>query len=183
MHGTFQQGDVLLITPAALEVVSPGDVVAFRVSKSDGSTTFVAHRVQCRTAAGLITQGDNSSTPDSEPVRAENLVGRVCFVQREGKIRRVWGGRAGRLWVYYLRLCRRILPVVGWPYRFLRASGVVRRLWQPRIAQVHLTAEERPLVKYVHRRRTVACWRPQQQRFWCRKPYDLVIERPSHLND
>ena len=179
MRGTFWQGDVLLVIPIALQAVCTGDVIAFHKPKPDGGFTVIVHRVQARTAAMLITRGDNKTAPDSEPVRAEHLVGRVFFVQRDGRMLRVWGGRAGRLWVRYLRLRRRVLRLGRLPYRMLRASGVVRRLWRPRVAQVHLTAEDGPLVKYVHLRRTVACWQPQQQRFWCRKPYDLVIERPS----
>ena len=127
----------------------------------------------------VVTQGDNNAAPDSEPVRAENLVGRVCFVEREGKTRTVWGGRAGRLWVVYLRLRRRIVRLGRWPYRFLRASGIVQRLWRPRVVQVRLATESGPLVKYIHGQRTVARWLPEEKQFWCRKPYDLVIERPS----
>ncbi len=179
MYGTFRQGDILLVAPATLEAVRPGDVVVFCHVKPGGDALLIVHRVRACTAAGLITQGDGCPAPDSEPVRAEDLVGRVFFVEREGRMRRVWGGHAGRIWAAWLRLRRRLTPWLGWPYRALRSSGLVRRVWRPAVAQIHLTAEGGPLVKYVHGRRTVAIWAPQDDYFWCCKPYDLVIQRPG----
>lgn len=179
MHGTFRQGEMLLVTPVVLGAVVIGDVIVFRKPRPDGSATLVTHRVQARTVERLIARGDNSSSSDLDLVRVEDLVGCVRFAQWNGKTRRVWGGRAGRLWVGYLRLRRRILLLVRWPYRVLRSSGMLRCLWRPHVAQLRLTTEDGPLVKYVHGQRTVARWWPEKGRFWCRKPYDLVIEHPG----
>jgi len=48
---------------------------------------------------------------------------------------------------------------------------------------VRLVTDDGPLVKYVHGRRTVACWWPETQRFWCRRPYDLVVRSPAESSD
>jgi hypothetical protein len=109
------------------------------------------------------------------------LVGRVSFVIRDGRTRRVWGGRWGRLRARLLRLRRRVLPIAGWPYRALRASGMVRRFWRPRITQVRLSTDEGPLTKYLHRGRVVARWWPARGHLWFRKPYDLVIAPPRRV--
>ena len=99
----------------------------------------------------------------------------------------VRGGRPGLL-VARLRRARRFLwwhgkrliVVVGrWPYRALRRSGLVRRLWRPAIVRIALTTENGPLVKHVSNGRTVAWWRPETGRFRCRRPYDLIIGRPG----
>jgi len=37
--------------------------------------------------------------------------------------------------------------------------------------------DNKPLVKYICGGRTVARWWPEQDRFECKKPYDLVIRR------
>jgi hypothetical protein len=182
MHGTFRPGDLLLVTPVAIEAIHPGDVVAFRRQAPDEDAAQIVHRVQARVGAGLITRGDHSTGPDPSPVRAVELVGRVVAVQRHGRVRRVWGGPAGRLWALGLRFRRGLLRLAQAPYTLLRASGLVQRLWRPRLERVHLTTPEGPLVKTMHRGRTVAQWHPQTGRFWCRKPYDLVIERPAEGN-
>ncbi len=179
MSGTFRPGDILLVSPASLEAVRPGDVILFAHPRPEGQVLPVVHRVRACTAAGLITQGDGCPAPDSAPVRAGELIGRVSFVERQGRVRRVWGGRVGQMWAAWRRLRRHLTPWLGWPYRALRSGGLVRRLWRPDVAQIHLTTANGPLIKYVHRRRTVATWSPQDGYFWCRKPYDLVIRLPS----
>ena len=177
MSGTFQQGDILLVSPASMDVARPGDVIAFSERRLD--RTVIVHRVRSRTAGGLVTQGDSRLTGDAELVYADNLIGRVCFVQRNGNLRPVLGGWAGQLWVAYLRLRRWSRQWGRLPYRFLRASGIVKRLWKPCVMKVYFITESGPLVKYIHGRRTVACWSPREKQFWCRKPYDLVIKRPD----
>lgn len=181
MSGTFRQGDILLVQPVLLEAIRAGDVVVFSFAQADSEMPPIVHRVQACTAKGLVTQGDASSAPDAALVGAQELIGRVCLVQRAGSVRRVWGGRAGQLWAGYLRLRRPLLKLARLPYRLLRASGLVRRLWRPRLSQVHLTTEEGTVVKYVAGQRAVACWWPEKRHFWCKKPYDLVIERPDGL--
>ncbi len=181
MEGTLRRGDLLLVAPVEFAAVCPGDVIVFGSPEAGGGRPVVVHRVLGRTAAGLVTRGDARARPDSQPVGAACLVGRVCFVRREGRLRRVWGGARGRLWAGGLRLWRRVAAAGRLPYRLLRASGLARRLWRPAIVPVHLRTDEGPLVKYVHGRRTVACWWPGEGRFWCCKPYDLVIAPPrSH---
>ncbi len=175
MHGTFRPGDLLYVEPAALEDVRPGDVVLF--SSGEGGASL-AHRVQARVASGLLTRGDAHSLPDPAPVTAERLVGRVRFYERRGQVHPVRGGVAGRLWAALLRLRRRLLRAIGVPYGLLRQSGLVRRFWRPAVERVYLEGVEGPVVKYVHAGRTVACWWPGDGRFWCRRPYDLVLDFP-----
>ncbi len=175
MNGTFRPGDLLYVEAVDSEDVRPGDVVLFFSGDGD---VFLTHRVVARTAFGLLTRGDAHPLPDPAPVATERLVGRVHFCERQGRVRPVWGGWAGRLWATLLRLRRRLLQAMGFPYRVLRRSGLVRRLWRPAVKGVHLESAEGPVVKYVHGRRTVACWWPEDGRFWCRRPYDLVIDLP-----
>jgi hypothetical protein len=179
MHQTFRAGDVLLVAPCASDEIRPGDIIAFRRAVSAQDTTVVVHRVRRRGADGWITQGDGVAAPDAAPVSAAQLIGRVGFLERDGTVRRVWGGLAGRWWVRYLRLRDWAARWLGGPYRLLRASGLARRVWNPCLTQVRLVTDDGPLVKYVHCRRTVARWWPADGTFWCRKPYDLVIPHPS----
>ena len=60
-------------------------------------------------------------------------------------------------------------------YCRLRDSGVIASLWRPPVERIRLLTEKGQIVKYVYRRRTVACYCPGDGRFECVKPYDLVL--------
>ncbi|MGD1994274.1 MAG: hypothetical protein PVI59_13865 [Anaerolineae bacterium] len=180
MRGTFLPGDLLIVTPVALEDLQCGDVVAFQQpSARDDHPHQIVHRVRACTSAGLVTRGDQCLKVDQTAVTASDLIGRVLAVERDGQTRPVLGGWRGHARAAALRLWRRIAPAAGWPYRRVRASGLARALWRPSLAQIHLETETGPMIKYVHRQRTVARWWPAEGRFWCRKPYDLVLVRPE----
>ncbi|MEJ5308343.1 MAG: S26 family signal peptidase [Anaerolineae bacterium] len=179
MAGTFRFGDLLLIDPVGLPQLRRGDVAVFYKPESDGSARIVvAHRVVARDVDSLITQGDACASPDVAVVHSSRLLGRVARVQRGNKSYGVWGGLAGRLWARWVRLRRCLLALGRAPYRWLRASGVVRRLWRPSVAHVTLATGQGPIVKYLYHGKTVATWRPEHQSYWCRKPYDLVLDAP-----
>ena len=183
MRGTFRPGDRLTVLPASFADLRPGDVAVFRGSNRQSDADLVVHRVMAVGPDGLVTRGDNAPTADNHLLIAENLVGRAACVERDGCTRPVRGGRLG-LWraraLHARRSMLRLLTRIGrLPYRWLRASGLVQRLWRPTISRICLNTERGPLVKYVCGGRTVACWQPEQGRFDCRKPYDLVINKPT----
>ena len=61
------------------------------------------------------------------------------------------------------------------PYRMLKKTGMVAKFWQPEIETIYFETQDGPLVKYVHKGRTVAsCWL-DSNRWWFRRPYDFVI--------
>jgi signal peptidase I len=84
MFPTVRPGDVLMIEPAGTEQVRVGDVV---VTANDSG--FVSHRVVAigndDKGAWLITRGDASTVSDFA-VRDNDLVGRVAYMIRKGKI-------------------------------------------------------------------------------------------------
>jgi signal peptidase I len=190
MKGTFCPGDCLRVAPVPLADVRPGDVVVYRGAnhhREPEDAEELVHRIVALAPAGLVARGDNNPSADTTLVTADSLVGRVTHVEHDGKTYPVQSG-----WVGLLRAC--ILharqPIWRWvarlgrrPYRALRESGVAPRLWQPSVLKVRLATENGPLVKYVCRGRTVACWWPTEGRFKCQKPYDLVLQRdelPPH---
>ncbi len=179
MQGTFQVGDILFAESITSEDVRRGDVLAFFSSRRDKMRDVVVHRVVARVSEGLITQGDAMRLPDANPVCAQNLLGRVIQVQRSGRVYPVKNGWRGRLWARYVRLRRRLLSLGRVPYRWLRASSIVRRLWRPPVASVTLATSEGLMVKYLCGGKTVAFWQPETSTYWCRKPYDLVLDAPG----
>lgn len=192
MEGTFHFGDCLFVEPVPLHDLRPGDVVIYRRPESpDADQDKIVHRVIKVVPGGLITQGDNNSAADRCVVLEENLIGRISHVEREGRRRRVRGGWAGVWRSRFLHfwhptwkhlkawINRRIFPLGRWFYHWLRRSGVVARLWHPRIIQVHVETRYGSLIKYAIGNRTVAYWWPESGSFKCRKPYDLIIQRPK----
>ena len=148
------------------------------------------HRVGAIAPDGLVTQGDNNPRVDAMPVSQEALLGRVTRVERAGRVHPVRRGRWG-LWRFRaLRAWRgarqrgwQMLRLVGrWLYRWLRTSGLVRRCWRPALIRLLVTNGDGLSVKYIHRGRTIALWRPATGRFRCRRPYDLIILRPDRGN-
>jgi signal peptidase I len=187
MLSAFRPGDYLAIEPAPLTAIRPGDVVVYRGREEAGESKEIVHRVVAVTPGGLVTRGDNNPGVDAEPVTQDSLLGRVTHRERKGRVRSVRGGwrgllrvRALRAWRAAQRLGWQSLRIVGRrPYGWLRESGLVRRWWRPAIIQVCVETEDSPVIKYLHRRRTVAWWWPARGSFLCRKPYDLVIPRPG----
>jgi len=183
MLGTLRPGDQVVIKPVPFNAMRPGDVVAFRPTTADDEKILIVHRVVAIRPAGLLTQGDNNAQVDVELVTTDRLLGRVTYVERGGRRRLIRGGPAGQLWVVYLRARRRAYNLAArlgrGLYRRLRASGLVRRVWRPRITRLRLVNNHGTLIKYVCGGRTVARWWPDQNRFECQKPYDLVIPRPD----
>jgi hypothetical protein len=185
MGGTFRPGDCLTVVTVPLADVRPGDVVVYRGPNHRGEAEELVHRVVAASPGGLVARGDSNLRADATLVTADTLLGRVTHVERDGRTRPVRGGRLGLLRARVLHARRRVwrhvwrlLVLVGRrPYRRLRESGLIARLWRPAVIKIRLATENGPLVKYVCGGRTVArCW-PAEGRFECRKPYDLVLRR------
>lgn len=183
MAGTFRAGDSLSLLQVPLSEIRAGDVVVFRGTNHLGEADELAHRIIAVTPQGLIARGDDNPGPDSTQITAENLVGKVTHVLRDGRKRAVRGGQMGLLRARLLharRPLRAVAASIGRGlYQRLRASKLVMRLWRPRISRIQISTENGPLVKYVCCGRTVAEWWPESKRFQCRKPYDLVIPSPE----
>jgi hypothetical protein len=179
MTGTFRSGDMLVVREVAFDAVRPGDVIAFRAPGSNAGDHLIVHRVLGCTPDGLITRGDACGEPDTVRVQTEDLMGRVIQVQRGAHTRTVPGGLIGRWWAHGLRLRRFVLRLGRAPYRWLRASGLARFLWRPTVTQVSLMTQQGSAVKYLCGARAVAIWYPEARIYWCRKPYDLVLDSPE----
>ena len=183
MEGTLRFGDRLIVEPLRLTDVVLGDVVIYRGVNYEGRDEEIVHRVIRTISNGLLVQGDNNKFHDATSVNETNLVGRVSYVERDGKRFPVRSG----LFVF---LRTRVLR--GWRHLYRGIWGFVRRMgresycrfrekdlvhlfWRPSFTKLNLTTEKGPIIKYVYRNRTVAWYRLDDGRFKCRKPYDLVL--------
>jgi signal peptidase I len=187
MLGTFQQGDYLHSKPLSLETLHPGDVILYHGLNWKGEEDEIVHRVMSIEINGAVTKGDNNPFCDNGLVTAEALIGKVTHFERNGLLRRVNNGRSGLVQARLViircqvkRLAWRVARgLLGWVYRWLRRSGLIRRLWQPVLVKVRVLKEDGSfLVKYVYKGKTVAAWQPEIGWWLCKKPFDLVLEDP-----
>jgi hypothetical protein len=192
MVGTFRPGDSLRVEAVTLADICPGDLVVYNKADSLNPENKVVHRVAKVIVGGIVTHGDFIPRGDVDVVLEENIVGRVVQFERNGKLHRVRGGRWGVWRGWWLRrwnpvriqvkrwLLRHITPAGRPFYRWLRNSGLVPHLWHPAIVKVRIETENGPMIKFVvNGKRIVAYWWPEDDRFSCRKPYDLIIPRPK----
>ena len=79
MLPAIQSGDILFVHRCAIHEVRPGEVAFFSCYGG-----VVAHRMIARMQECMIAQGDTVPSPDP-PVTAENLLGVVVSIERDGK--------------------------------------------------------------------------------------------------
>jgi len=185
MKGVFQFGDRLMVRPVPVDHIQAGDVVVYWRGDHPESRVEVAHRVVRVLPDGLVAQGDNNTSTDGVLVTADNLVGRVSLLERHGKWQRVpRAGLAMRLarvrhgghWL--LQAVRLSIRITGRRlYGRVRESGLLSRLWRPSIQKGLFMSPGGPVLKYIHRNRTVGTYWISRGLFKCRKPYDLLLQR------
>lgn len=187
MKGTFRPGDCLEFERPALTAIRRGDILIYRGKTLRGEAEEHVHRVIRILPAGWITRGDNNSKADAIAVTPEDLLGRVVRYQRRMRTRPVPGGVQGRLRAGVLHA--RTFIIKGFrtlarpAYRLLRWSGIVARFWRPRMRQVRVNGPHGYGIKFVHGRKTVAIWWPEESHFTCRKPYDLILYRKKPFDE
>ena len=177
MRSTFISGQYLYTHPLS-DTPNPGDVVVYR--KGNG---YVVHRVKKVLKTGIVTRGDNNPFEDDQLVSPTQLVGVVKKAGHGHTPRPVQGGRWGlfRAQVRWkaMEVSNRLLPVIGAPYRWLKKSRLVPRIWHPAITMLQVHTQDGLMIKYINRGKTVATWLPELRHFHCKRIFDLVILPPS----
>jgi signal peptidase I len=179
MSGTFREGDRLKIEKSKINEIKIGDVTVFVNTKEGEKESHFVHRVISLAGKRMITRGDNNPKSDEEPGSEINLIGRVTHYERIGKIHKVWNGRLGLLRARVLHgrlhVIRAAKFILRKPYRMIKKTGIVAQFWRPGIETFYFETQDGPLIKYIHKGRTVAsCW-VDSNRWWFRRPYDFVI--------
>ena len=179
MAPTFRAGQLLYVRPTGA-CIEPGDVVVYR-----HGDLHVVHRVVSIAQGRLVTRGDACPQPDACPVVPEQLIGRVEMLEDHGRLRPVRGGHRG-LWRARTGWVAREARTAARPLRALycglRGSPVVRSVLNAvfgrGLTSVRVETPDGPIVKYLWRGRVVARWWADENRFECRKPFDLLIAPP-----
>jgi hypothetical protein len=176
MAGTFLPADWLIYETVSFCSLKKGDVLIY----DDQTEKRIVHRAVQIKKEGIVTQGDNNPEPDAELLEAECLIGKAIRFERNGKTHKVWNGRLGLLRARILHGRLHVIKAAKYflrkPYRLLKKTGIVKKIWRPEIETIYFETQDGPLVKYTHNGKTVAsCW-VDSNRWWFRRPYDFVIK-------
>jgi signal peptidase I len=178
MKGTFKPGNKLIMEIVPFDKIKKGDVIIFRRIQEEHSD-FIVHRVAEIICKRLITRGDNCFDQDKEPIKEENVIGRVIRYDWNGKIRLVRNGGIGRMRAALLH--GRLHAVKGLkfflrkPYVTLRRTGLLAKLWHPDIEGVQFEAPDGPFVKYLHKGKSVAISLGNKKFCLVKRPFDFFF--------
>jgi signal peptidase I len=177
MQPTFQPGQLLYVCPEASDI-AVGDVIIYQDLECKRN---VVHRITAISPQGFITRGDNNPHNDPTPIAPHQIMGKVELIDQHDQISPITGGYCG-LWAtraswLFRRSWNGFCRSFSRPYRWLRSHGWMRLIWRPRLITLYLLTDQEHLIKYLYHGHTIACWWPDQNRFECRKPFDLVLRK------
>jgi len=75
MSPTIKTGSIVVVKPVSSYNI--GDVITFK--KGQGEKNILTHRIIGQTEQGFITQGDANNVADANPVKKEQILGKVVF--------------------------------------------------------------------------------------------------------
>ena len=123
----IQDGDVITVAPLLGAQPGVGEVVAF-IHPEAGN--LVVHRVVARRGTTSFIQGDSVAEYADGFIPAENLLGRVTRVERNG--RNTWLGLGPeRTLIAWLSRTRRLIPLRMWLASWLKPMLRRRRRASP----------------------------------------------------
>lgn len=184
MKGTFQTGDVLILTPVSFQKILVGDIIVFN-SSYFASCNEVVHRVVRITSDGLFTRGDSARHEDPSPITNNDLIGKVTKKVCGNHILPVSGGLRGQIrgviLSYYWVLIRALIQFAIAPYYALKCSGLARIFCRPRVTFNLIRNPERSFIQLICRNAVVGRIMLDTCTIEIKKPWDLVIREKDLL--
>ena len=130
------------------------------------------------------------STIDKKPIDSEHIIGRVEAIIENGQKIKFETDKLKLLqvrikWIFLdiKRLLKKPLKPI---YRYLKSILIISKIpqknFQKKIKKIILKSPDGEVVKFLFKGRTVAQWWPEQDRFFCKKPFDILISRPDVMD-
>jgi hypothetical protein len=178
MNPTLCELDVLEIESYGNQAVRVGDVIFF---VPPGWSRPAVHRVVRVTSEGIRTRGDNNNRMDTWVLRPENVIGQVVRAARGKRRRPIYGGIAGRLWAFGVRVFKVLLKFPSLVYHLLARSGLFRYLLplhkRMRVISINQTSGRE--LQLLLGRWLVGRRKPGMEQWWIRRPFRLFIDEAS----
>ena len=180
MKPTIKRSEVLHVQPYGARKVRPGDVVVF---KPAGQPRPTVHRVLSQDAFGIRTMGDNNDKVDADYLNSNDVIGRVVYLERGSRLKRVRGGWSGSFIGRVMRL-RRLLDCrisrIGQPiYEWLIRHNIFKK-WlfcSIRTKVVCFTRDEAQELQLLWRGRVIGWFAPDVDNWVIRRPFRLFIDQ------
>jgi hypothetical protein len=177
MDGTFKPGDYLRIQLTDISELRLGDIVVFQTINKKGKREDLVHRIMKKSV--LATRGDSNLASDETLISKENYLGQVIACYRNGKRCAMKDGWQGFFSAQIKHTELVILSILKFvlkkPYRMIKRTGLVKRMWNPNIERIYFKTPDGQLIKYIHNGRTVASYWEESNLWWYRRPYDFII--------
>jgi SynChlorMet cassette protein ScmC len=179
MNPTFFEPEVITVEPYAGRKPKAGDVVCF---KAKDKSYNVVHRITAVNGDRIRTQGDNNACPDPYEIEMSEIFGRVVYVCRGGKTRRIFGGPAGIAIMHCSRAYnasnRLISAILHRAYRSLSERGRFRMLMPSdgRFAVALFENGSRKYPKLILSGRTIGSYDFTDKAWKIKRPYRLIID-------
>ena len=94
MCPTLCERDLIEVMPCTGRTARVGDAVVF---KSPAEDILIVHRIVMKNDQGMVTRGDNNASNDPWTLQPDAVQGLAVAAWREGKRRKIIGGRKGFL--------------------------------------------------------------------------------------
>lgn len=157
MKGTFRIADFVTLESFNIKNLRKGDIIAYRSEHKKDD--LIVHRIICIDKGKLFTRGDNNRRPDILSVSKSNLIGKVTFYERKGKLHCVIGGIPGlimaRIKYFFRRSAYLFFTKIKWIISAKIISESLNRFWKHRIQKIKVNTKEGPVIKWIFRNRTL----------------------------
>jgi len=175
MYPTVCESDLLEIEAYGDRPIRLGDVIFFM--PPDGGRRAV-HRVASVTPEGVRTKGDNNNRIDPWFIRSEDVIGQVVLARQGEKRRRIYGGRVGQLWSFWIRGLRVVEKGLSFFYHPLAQSGLLRRLvpLQKRMRIVAFRRNGERAFKLLLGNWMIGHYQPGMNAWQIRRPFRLFVD-------
>ncbi len=182
MSPILSEQDLLEIAPYGSRPVKAGDVIVF---VPPGEDRYVVHRVFVVSSKGIRSRGDISTRNDSWLLQSGHIAGRVVAAWRGQRRRRIAGGFAGRLVVYFNHwqrfLGKRLSPILHPAYDRLSRSKIPPRLLPPplRPRVISFQHNGQSCLSLLIGRRVIGRYDPRQCKWQIQRPFRLLVDEPT----
>ena len=179
MNPTFYEPEMLTIKPYNGKEPKKGDIICYKVDQKEES---IVHRVISVRGSEIKTRGDNNPIADGYKVEKSAVIGRVIASRKGNETRKIFGGFAGVLDMYWRRGYRKINHYISKllhsSYHLLASTGLIRKLKLKkmvfRVAVFKRYSQKYP--KLILNGRTVGTFDFGQMAWKINRPYRLFVD-------
>lgn len=184
MRPLLKTGDIILIQPIEPKKLKAGDIITY---SNHQKKVVISHRLIKINKNQFITAGDNNPKIDDKNPSAQDILGKVYFVNRDHKIKKIYGGWPCLVFFNFFFLRNRLLKIIqiiSHPIYFFLASINLfkcQTIFQKDIQIVHYQKRTKRFTLFF-KRRLIGHYDASRNQWTLKRPYRLIISE-TYLNN